>query len=161
MKDPQGTDLPCGEWFEVYNDALIELDLQGWSFGTLGSCDPLTTDEVTGSVLVPPGAYAVLARGTEVLCPDLGFSVDAYYPTVELGNSADDLRLCSGLTRVDLVEYDDVDFPDVEGRSLTLDESLGYPIDNNDGDNWCAASSPLQAPSQDFGTPGALNDLCP
>lgn len=50
-------------------------------------------------------------------------------------------------------------FPDPTDASLSLDPAAIDPILNDDGANWCTATTTYG--SGDEGTPGAANDTCP
>ena len=57
------------------------------------------------------------------------------------------------------VVYDDVDWPDVAGASLSLDPGAFTPASAADPTSWCAGQTAYD--TGDLGTPGAANDSCP
>jgi hypothetical protein len=60
---------------------------------------------------------------------------------------------------IDTVAYDDgIEFPEVDGVSMTLDPDSFDLAANDDGANWCMATTELD--SGDKGTPKEANDDC-
>ncbi len=155
IQNPSAVLDEFGEWFELYNPASSDVDINGW---TMKDAD-LDTHVITngGPLLVPAGGYLVLGKSSESLSNG-GVTVAYVFPgNFYLGNGSDELILLdSGLTEIDRVEWDNgVTFPDPNGASMSL---IDPGLNNNVGANWCMASTPYGA--GDSGTPGGAND-CP
>jgi len=143
-----------GEWIEVHNpDPMLPFDLQGCQIQGLAAVEAFT---IQTNVLMPPGGYATLGRGT----PDeLGFVPDYSIPNnFALVNSGDMVRINCGGTIFDQVMYDDEEpWPGVEtGIAIATTPDVVTSMDNDDGLAWCLAPSEY-APMM-FGSPGAPND---
>jgi hypothetical protein len=67
------------------------------------------------------------------------------------------LTITCGGTVIDVVDY--TSFPRAFGASLSLDPSSQSHTANDEGVNWCWATSELG--TGDLGTPGAPNPACP
>ena len=65
-----------GEWFEVHNRGAQPVNLQGWTIVSTGQPDHV----IASSVVVAPGAYAVLGRSDDVT-RNGGVTVDYSYFT--------------------------------------------------------------------------------
>nr|MBX2877857.1 DUF3616 domain-containing protein [Saprospiraceae bacterium] len=155
MQNPSMVGDDLGEWFELYNKTVGEIDINGWTIKDEGS-DSHVIDN-GGPLLVPADGYIVLGRSTDQ-STNGGVAVDyAYGGSFTLGNGADEIILISTDTiEIDSLAYDNgTTFPDPNGASMSL---LATNLDNTNGTNWCVATTPYG--DGDFGTPGAAND-CP
>ena len=151
MQNPAAVSDGNGEWFEVFNNTAGPVDLIGLTIRDDGS----NTHTITSSVVVAVGDFAVLARNS-TFATNGGVTVDYQYSSFFLGNSDDEVIIEEGGVEIDRVEYDGgPSFPDPTGAAMALDVTTN---DNNDGSNWCTASTPYG--DGDLGTPGAAND-CP
>jgi len=155
MQNPSVLNDADGEWFELYNPmmgASYQLGSCIVEGGAMGETFTIDTDLVIG-----PQEYLTFAIDGMV---DPGFAPDFVWPggDFNLSNSSDTLRLvCNGVT-VDEVVYDDgATFPDPNGQSMNLDPMAYDAVANDDGTNWCGASTSYNG---DFGTPGADNTEC-
>jgi hypothetical protein len=113
---------------------------------------------VSGSLVVADGGYVVFgANGDSSL--NGGLTVDYDYGSFSLGNSDDELVLANSRLTIDEVDWDGgTVFPDPSGASMTLSPTSLDATSNDDGANWCEATSSFG--SGDLGTPGAANDRC-
>ena len=148
-----------GEWVELYNASSADIDLQGFSLSDNGG----TPDEVTvsSSLVVAAGGYVVLGANSDT-ASNGGVTVDYAYDwnSFKLANGDDEVSLTDANGNlIDEVIYDDGSFPDDKGVSLTLNPDTLDATSNDDGSNWCNASSEIVA-SGDLGTPGTANDAC-
>lgn len=157
MNNPS-TPQPDTEWFELRNpSASTPYNLNGCTISDADGSYSIASD-----VYVRPESYATMARTTSVT-----FSPTATYDTLTLGDSGDTVDLdCSSGTDIDSVDYSQSGFPSVsQGEAQQLDSSVVTGSDphtgNDDGSNWCAASSVFDSGSGDTGTPGAGNESCP
>lgn len=159
--DP-GVPDETGEWFEVHNASGAEINLNGLLVHEMDDGDSNTEEEqfvVTDDVIVAAGGYVVFGASADTSVNG-GITVDVEYSNgaFKLGNGTDDIALSNTAGLLDSVMYNDDEFPDNKGYSLTLNPSMATAADNDSGANWCNASSALT--SGDFGTPGAANDAC-
>jgi hypothetical protein len=156
MRDPEAVYDDLGEWFELLNTSDRAVDLRGLE---------VTDDDgdrfvVTDSVLVGPGAYAVLgAEADSKRNGGLVVDWDYPYPSFTLADGADELTLAYGKMIFDRVAWDDgVTFPDLAGASMALDPDHLDADGNDDGASWCASSAPFG--DGDLGSPGSANAAC-
>jgi hypothetical protein len=157
MKDPSAVADNYGEWFEVYNNSAIDIGMCQWTIKDSGT-DTFTMDS---DVVIPPGDYAVFARNRSTTLNGGVVADYVYGSDMSLGNSGDEIILLNDGTEIDRVEYT-TSFPNVSGRSLTLNPTKFDYVSNNTYSNWCRASSHItSSSSSDYGTPGAANDSCP
>jgi hypothetical protein len=147
MPDPKGIEADY-EYIELLNAGLSPVDLSGW---TLNS----GTDCALSGMLGPGDLYVVSSDALirDSACtpsmPNVGGTV-----TVRDGPPA------SGSV-VDAVNY--TGFPINPGESVSLDPSKVDPAENDAAASWCTASlagSTLYGPSENLGTPGAVNGSC-
>ena len=116
---------------------------------------------IDAMAIVPPGAHRVMAASADRLLNGGVESVlYAYGADITLGNGADELVLeRSDGTVIDAVMWDGGPaFPDPSGASMSLDFDATDELANDDGANWCEATTPYG--DGDSGTPGAANDSC-
>ncbi len=156
MKDPAAMGDSSGEWLELYNPSGSSFDLQGLVLRDDGS-ERWVIDEV---LVLEPGDFAVIARsGSATAATDLVWS------GYQLANTQDEVILAtygSDGSDGDIIHevwYDDTDWPDVAGASLSLDPEAFEVEASDDPSNWCAGQSAYD--SGDRGTPGSMNDDCP
>ena len=157
-------DDTLGEWFEIYNNTNMEIDLDGL----------MVTDEpgnnqdsftVIGQVLVPAGGYVVFGLSADSSVNG-GITVHYEYTDMTLGNGADELMLHNSTDILDSIAWDNgTTFPDPVGASMNLDPGSLNSTDNDNGANWCEAITAIGVTigtmESDLGTPGAPNDVCP
>jgi hypothetical protein len=161
MKDPSFVADTQGEWFEIQNVSNHLVNIAGWKISDLGTNSHTILNGVQGIVLVP-GQRFVLGINADPLTNG-GVGVDYKYSSFTLGNGADSILLTSrsGFL-VDEVHYDDgVFWPDVPGKTLSLDPSAHDVFSNDDPANWCVGQTMMAAGNTDMGTPGQANDVCP
>jgi predicted extracellular nuclease len=157
MQDPNSVSDTFGEWFEVRNVSGSDIDIDGWTISDNGT----DTHEIDngGALLVPAAGVVVLGRSTDTAANG-GAPVDYAYNDFFLGNTDDEVVLTdSGGTEFDRIEYDGgPTWPDPTGASMNLDPDSTSSTANDDGANWCEATSTYG--DGDLGTPGAANDEC-
>lgn len=147
--DTSLTNMPNGEFFELYNRSGALVDLAGWTFSDASSTVTL------GSYLLQPGAYVAVCRQVDSLAYAAFGPVLTLSSLPSLNNSGDELGLRDGMgALIDTLEYDDSMYQDPNkedgGYSLEL-------INPNDTcsffGNWIASNDP------DGGTPGEQNSV--
>ncbi len=157
FKNPAGSEV-AREWFELHNPTASEWDLQGVTIADTGT-DSFVIDS---TLPLPAGGTIVLASSGNTaanggLNPDFVFAPTAF----RLGNDADEVRVfpLGSATAMDAVDYNDANFPDVEGVALSLDPAAYDPGDNDNGLFWCNAVDPY-GDGSGVGTPGEINPAC-
>jgi hypothetical protein len=157
MQNPNYVPDAHGEWFEIYNVGGVELDLRGWTFADGGS----NAFVITGSLLLPSGGRLVLGDNVD-LAINGQVPVDFRYGgNMTLVNGADEIIILdSAGLEIDRVEYDGgPNYPDPDGRSMSLAPGAHTGTGNDVGTNWCEATNDRDP--YDFATPGEANDTCP
>ena len=155
MKDPNAVSDSSGEWFELYNASSDTLELEGLIVYDESSEDWL----IETSLQLEAGGYAVMARSSSAT-----IAADLIWSGFQLVNTSDAVILATYGTDgtdgdvITQVVYDDVDWPDVAGSSLSLDPATLDLSGAADPANWCAGQSAYD--TGDLGTPGAENDSC-
>jgi hypothetical protein len=187
MIDPNGTESDT-EWFEIYNTTDADIDLQDWIIGDVSSGNN-ATHLITTSVIVAPGAYALLAASAVTAdnggLPPVDYAYGFNSPATQSnflrlnnessfddGNTADNeldgvfLVTPSGL-EMDRVAYDygfgtmPVGFPSIRSDDGASIE-LGFSFfDVNANDTAAAWTYAISSydGADDLGTPGAANDF--
>jgi predicted extracellular nuclease len=154
MQNPDAVADSAGEWFEIYNPTTSAIDIDGWTIADNDIDSHVIANG--GPLLVPASGYVVLGNNAEA-DTNGGVAVDYVYSGIFLANGADELVLLdTALSESDRIEWDGgTDWPNPIGASMTLGDPTA---DNNDGTNWCDATSSYG--DGDLGTPGAANDPC-
>ncbi len=160
MHSPAAVADSDGEWFELYNNSSMDIDLWGWAVYDYGS-DDFTIDE---HIVFSPGEAVVLCSNGDfganggVAC-DYEYS---YYSGMALASASDDEIVVELLGLViDEVVYDiDGDFPADEGATISLEPMYYDDADNDHGINWCLADPSWVYGNGDLGTPGVFNPPC-
>lgn len=155
-----------GEWFEVYNASAGEINLNGLMVHELDDGNGDTEEEtflITEDVVVAAGEYVVFGVSADTSLNG-GVDVDVVYAhgSFSLKNGDDSIVLSNSVELLDVVSFNDAEFPDYKGHSMSLHGDLLTSSDNDSGANWysCPDSTQAVLPSGDFGTPGTAND-CP
>lgn len=160
MKDPSAVLDTRGEWIEFYNALPWRVNMEGWALADDGGS--LHVIDTGGAGLRQrPGRYLVLGNNGD---PTLngGVTLDYVYSGFSLSNTSDQIVLqhADG-TVIDRVAYDSSAWPSIPGKASALRNDMRNVVANDDGANWCAASTPLVAGGNDTGTPKLVNDACP
>ncbi len=152
MKNPGVIADGAGEYFEVYNTTASDIDMIGWDLKDDGS----NLHTIASSVIVPANGYAVFGINADTSTNN-NVTVDYEYSGFNLSNGTDEVIIeCSG-TVIDAVFYSDADFPDTTGVSMELSTNYYDATANDNGANWCDATSAING-TTDMGTPNAAND---
>ncbi len=156
MQNPSAVWDSFGEYFEVHNNGVTDVDMDGWTVEDLTNA--AETFVVSGTTIVPAGGYFVFGVN-DTLAVNGGTPVDYMYPaTFYLSNGSDEIVLWdAGMVEMDRVLWDDgATFPDPNGASMQL---IDPALDNLIGANWAVADLPFG--DGDLGTPGAANEWAP
>ncbi|HJL75165.1 MAG TPA: lamin tail domain-containing protein, partial [Candidatus Marinimicrobia bacterium] len=151
MVNPSAVSDTYGEWFEIYNNDTISIDLAGWRIAD--SVDDLhEIQTVSIELYINPGDYLVLGRNVDNTVNG-GYTADYGYSSFQLSNSEDEIFLVDNENRiVDEIEYNS-SFPYSSGASMYL-RNIDY--DNNVDTSW--AMSDMEYGLGDLGTPGRAWD---
>lgn len=155
MHNPVSSAYNKGEWFEIYNNSGVDVNLNGLII-TDGMSDSIG---VTDDILLEAGSYAVFASRES--STDNGGITDVTYAYNRSSfrlNDYDQVALynVSG-TLFDSITYDTEEgFPVASGASLSL-ASLDASL-NDQYHYWCVSSTTFGA--GDAGTPGSANESC-
>ena len=154
MKDPAAVGDTFGEWFELYNNSIYDMNVIGLEIHDLTT----NTFTVTGDLWIPSYGQIVLGRSDD-LGNNGGVTVDFEYSNFQLDNAADEIVVTHDGYELDRIEFDDgVNWPDPTGASMQLN-LLAYDYSSNDaGANWCVSWDPYG--QGDLGTPGTQNPQC-
>ena len=156
MFDPAAVGDGAGEWFEIYNNTGGTVDLDGLQIFDTSESSPGDEATVSGTVLVASGDHAVFGRYAS---RNGGVTLDYAYGTAHTLHDFDEIFLANSSGTLDSVAWDNgTTFPDPTGASISLDSAAQNASDNDNGNNWCAATSSFG--DGDLGTPGASNDDC-
>lgn len=157
MKNPLKVEDLYGEWIELYNTTDQDIDINAWTIKDLGA-DKHRIFKL-GGLVIPAKGYLTLGRN-EDKATNGGVSLDYQYTGFTLGNTQDQIIIMSGDILIDQVAYDDgLEFPNLEGASLSLSPDKMTATENDVGANWCAGQDPFGA--GDLGSPGTANPPCP
>jgi len=154
MNDPDAIDDAFGEWFEVFNNTSVDMNLFGVQVEDLGTNSFVVVDDVW----VGPSEHALFGRHED---PDAngGIVLDYVYGTsFWLSNSEDEIIITFDGDELDRVEFWDPDWPDLAGSAMSLDISAYDTTTNDDYSAWCLAQDVYG--DGDLGTPGGDNPPC-
>ncbi|MBI5514531.1 MAG: lamin tail domain-containing protein [Deltaproteobacteria bacterium] len=154
---PAGGNASAPEWFEVYNPGPTPVNLQGMRVS-----DNSGSYSVPAALILPARAYAVFAYTLDpALNTGLRNITVVYGSAILLANGADRVVLDMGTptTEIDRVEYASTGWPNMRGRSKTLNPTSLNAMDNNTGSNWCNGAR-MYGTEMNMGTPGEAN-TCP
>ena len=151
MVNPSAVSDTYGEWFEIYNNDTISIDLAGWRIAD-SEDDLHEIQTVSIELYINPGDYLVLGRNVDNTVNG-GYTADYGYSSFQLSNSEDEIFLVDNENRiVDEIEYNS-SFPYSSGASMYL-RNIDY--DNNVDTSW--AMSDMEYGLGDLGTPGRAWD---
>ncbi len=151
MVNPATVSDGDAEWFEVYNGAGAEVDLEG-----LVVTDNAGSFTVVGSLVVAGGDFVVFGLSDDLALND-NLPVDYVYTTVALGNSGDELTLSNGTVDIDQIIYDS-SWGVSSGFSLQLEPTLRSASGNDLSSAWCGGDTPYG--TYNHGSPGEENSGC-
>jgi endonuclease/exonuclease/phosphatase family metal-dependent hydrolase len=152
MVNPASVSDSYGEWFELINVSIDQIDLNGWIIKDSQDNQHII-DNSENSLWVLPGEYLVLTRNDNS-ASNGGVVGDYTYSGISLSNSEDAITLINDQGAiVDQVEYNS-DWPFSSGVSMELHDVLSQ---NNEIVNWFSAFRSYG--DGDLGTPGlSYND---
>ncbi len=158
MIDPESSSDNSGEWIEIHNPTAIDITLcHGWSLEDQGQ----DFVEVTGDPTIPAGGYLLAGKSSSPGANgDVPIDFEYGQGPLYLANDPDEIELWFDGTRI----YS-LDWPfgfETPGASQQLSLSAYGPHAVGDPDDWCDSEVPWTGvPSDDYGSPGADNAVCP
>ena len=154
MQNPDMVLDDDGEWFEIYNNTGLPLNLIGMVVSDAGS-NIFTVD---ADLWVQPDTHAVLGANADPAANG-GALVDYEWDEYNLSNGDDEIYLEHDGVMLDEVEYTGAaPWVDPTGASMSLDPTTYDPDLNDDPANWCEA--PTTFGLGDGGSPGDFNGTC-
>ncbi len=154
MPDPgSGAGDPANEWFELHNRTAGPIDLAGFGISDLDG-SPVRRHVIARSVLVPAGAFVVLAHSADAA---LGFTPAYLYgaTAISLANAGDQLELTDRAgVRIDLVDWSVAAFPSPQAGS-SLETAARDATSNDDPTQWCRSAAATFNAAGEHGTPAA------
>ncbi len=151
MANPSAVSDPNGEWFEIYNNDTMSINLSDWQIADRDN-DLHTIFPPQDQFFISPGEYMVFSRNADSTING-GYSADYEYSSFQLANSDDEIKIIDGDGLiVDEVEYNS-SFPFSSGASMYL---RNIDFDNNVDTSW--AMSEMEYGLGDLGTPGRAWD---
>jgi hypothetical protein len=156
MYDPDSLPDADGEWFEVYNNTGLSVDLQKIVIRK-GSTE---NHIINKQVILASRSYLVLSR-TDLAVSGVYYS---YNKSISLNNTGAVLSLNNyGTNGTDgsvicSVDYGSNSFPEATGASICLSPGVHEIAEAVLGSNWCISTSVYN--TGDLGTPGKENDAC-
>ena len=151
MVNPAAVSDSYGEWFEIYNNDTIAIDLAGWRIAD-SEDDLHELQTVSIEFYIIPGDYLVLGRNADS-AENGGYNADYEYWGFQLSNSSDEIFLIDDEGRiVDEIEYTS-SFPFSSGASMYL---RNVEFDNAVDTSWAMSETPFG--DGDYGTPGRAWD---
>ena len=162
MVNPEGpttsdTDL---EWFEIYNAGSLPVELQNLVIADSAASGRRPYHLISSSVVIQPGAYAVLGNSTNTTVNG-GAPVDyAYGGALSLANSLDAVKLAkvfgTDTITIDRTQYSNASVSAASGVSREL-KNPALDNSNMDGSNWAGALVTAVYGTGGRGTPKAQN----
>ena len=139
------------EWVELYNAGEEPIDLEGWRLGDA------VEDDVLPSLVVPAGAYALIA-GPDAELPDGALAVRVLDGAIGAGlnNGGDAIRLAApDGTVVDAMSFgDDASVLDPAPRAAGAGETIGArTFDGTGGERWALTLRPTPGEPNAFAEP--------
>ena len=151
MVNPAAVSDSYGEWFEIYNNDTIAIDLAGWRIAD-SEDDLHELQTVSIEFYIIPGDYLVLGRNADS-AENGGYNADYEYWGFQLSNSSDEIFLIDDEGRiVDEIEYTS-SVPFSSGASMYL---RNVEFDNAVDTSWAMSATPFG--DGDYGTPGRAWD---
>ncbi len=155
MTDPNLGTEAYGEWFELYNDSSLDIDLYGWEVAQADGLEGFTIDE---HLSIGPGEFLTFVCSSNTsknggITPDYTYSRSDF----ELEDKRDTILLSVDGREIIGIEYRST-WGMTAGYTTQLDPDRFDDSVIEEEDSWCAASSTFGL--GDYGTPGDENDDC-
>lgn len=155
MVNPSTSDDARREWFEIYNAAGVDINLNGLVLSD-GGTDSYTIG--TDTIAYYDDVILLVAKDKYNVNGMLPKADVAYNRNLFRFDNSDEIYLSNSAGYIDQVMWRSSGLP-AEGTALSLDPDMMDATSNDDTANWCGASSTYG--SGDYGTPQVANDDCP
>lgn len=162
MIDPEHTQDKFGEWVEIYNLTGDWIDLSEYHLKDQGVDDYEIQPVSVGSLVIEPNGFLVICAEANnfnnggVVCQGT-FLYQTFGGGFGLSNTEDEVILYSNTNQmIDRMTY--TEGFSVLGASLGVSPNYATEAGNDYSTNWCEQWGFL--PYGDFGSPGAMNDIC-
>lgn len=155
MRNPTQRIDAIGEWFELYNTGVADVDLKGWTIKD----NRRDSFKVATSVVIPAKGYALFAKsanpGRNGGLPKVNYVYAHRNMKFKFGDQLILIDAAGG--RVDAVSWNYFNFPSKRGVAMALKSPT---LNNGLAASWCLSQARYNGGEGDRGTPGAAND-CP
>ncbi len=155
MTDPYYGTENKGEWFEIYNDSSLDIDLYGWVVSQDDGLETFTIDE---HLEIGPGEFKIFICSSDTT-KNGGITPDFVYARAdfELEDRHDTIVFSVEGREIIGIEYRS-SWGMTAGYATQLDPDRFDDSVIEEEDSWCAAESTYGM--GDYGTPGDENDQC-
>ena len=154
LSAPLASGASLGEWFEIYNDSAMDIDLYGW---TVYEDDEVGFD-IDEHLEIASGEYLVFGVSADET-RNGDYTPDFVYTRADfkLNDAADQIILAvEGREIIEL--FFKSDWGVTDGYALQLDKDKYDDSFMDDASVWCNATNPFG--DGDYGTPGYVNGDC-
>ncbi len=155
MINPSTSDDARREYFEIYNNSGMEVNLNGL---VLSDKDTDSYTIASDYYMIDGDLFLLVAKDVAATNGGLPAADVVYTRSVFRFDNGDEIYLGNGTSYVDQVSWTSGVIP-AEGYSWSLDPDLWDATSNNSSASWCASTSTYG--TGDRGTPQADNDACP
>ncbi len=161
MINPDAVEDRFGEWFEIYNPGVEDLNLSNCTFTNQGG----TGFNINGDLIVPAGGYITIGANSNTSTNGgapihYSYGFGALNSNLPLANTDGSITInCNG-TIIDVVDYDDSAFEIQADKATVLDPNNLSATHNDNGSNWFASETSYGALTLQ-GTPAAANESRP
>lgn len=155
--------VQLGEWIEIYNGGEKDENINNWTIKT-GSGGTHVIKPANGVLTLPKGGYLVIGASKSTLYNgkvevDWAWANAQGGPEIQLHDKADKIEIWNNTVLIDAVSYGTNTPVPQTGKSLMLDPAFSSSQYNDKAVYWCHGYTKWPF-SQDFGTPGKVNDTC-
>ncbi|MFH1460685.1 MAG: lamin tail domain-containing protein [Candidatus Omnitrophota bacterium] len=153
MIDPNAVSDTYGEWIELFNTGVEDIDINSWVLKDADSNYHQINNN--GPLIILANDFLVLGRNIDTNLNG-NYIADYEYDSFTLANTEDEIILENNSTEIDSIFYNS-NWPLSSGKSLAY-SGIG---NNNNYINWFATPSDANYVYGigDYGTPGAANTI--
>ncbi|MDC1505107.1 endonuclease [Winogradskyella sp.] len=149
MQNPSAVGDDVGEYFEIYNNELYPVNLNGWTI----SDNNADSHTITSDLIIPTESFIVLGKNDNTSLNG-GVFVNYVYSGINLANGDDELIITdANNTEVDRIEYDGgANWPNPTGAAMVY---IGSTLENNNDASLWTTANISENITTDFGSPGS------
>ena len=155
MANPSAVTDTQGEWFELFNTTVSDIDLNGLTLKDLGG-DSHTISSIE-PLIISSGAYFVLGRNGDTGLNG-GYVADYVYDDFTLGNTGDEIIISDGIIEIANLTYTDNSVFKLSGSSAELISHLNLASGIFSQDDYGETMITTYGLG-DFGTPGVTGSV--